>query len=138
MTQVSQNQTHTSPFIATIGDVGITPYYVVTPRGSAPLATSQWVVSERVFRTRTTPTWAVVLAVFSVILFIWFFLIGLLGLLFLLAKEDQVAGTVDVHVYGDGLYHVAQIPVSLPFAVYQVHQQVAHAQSLAAQAQIGR
>lgn len=33
------------PYVASVGDIGVTPSWVVTPRGSAPLAGSQWWVA---------------------------------------------------------------------------------------------
>lgn len=137
MSQISQYPAPTSQFVLTIGDIGITRDHVVTPRGSAPLRSAQWIFADRTMRTRTTPTWAIVLACVSVFLFIWVFLLGLLGLLFLLAKEDRIAGTVDVQVYAEGVYHLVQIPVYSYYTVSQIHQQVSQAQSMSAHAQLG-
>jgi hypothetical protein len=61
-------------------------------------------------------------------------LLCLLGLLFLLAKEEHTRGYVEVSVIGENLHHVAQIPISHQTQIARVRQDVAHAQSLAAAA----
>jgi hypothetical protein len=52
----------------------------------------------------------------------------------MLAKEQRTAGWVEVSVRSGSLYHVTQIPISSPFQVQQIHQQVHQAQTLAAAA----
>lgn len=117
-----------SQFVLTIGDIGITTDgLVVTPNGTAPLRSTRWIALDQSMTTRTIPSYAIVLAVV-------FALFCLLGLLFLLIKEDRTTGYVLVSVSGDHLQHSTQIPVTSPFAVAQVRQLVAQAQSMAASA----
>jgi hypothetical protein len=114
-------------FLLTIGDIGVTADQVVTPNGTAPLAGSQWIVTDRSYTTTKIPTWAIVVAII-------FAFACLLGLLFLLVKETVTTGYVEVTVRSDSLVHMIQMPVNSPNDVAWYRQQVAHAQSLAAQA----
>jgi hypothetical protein len=114
-------------FVLTIGDIGVTSTQVVTPNGTAALAGSQWIVTDRTYTTTKIPTWAIVMAVL-------FALVCLLGLLFLLAKETVTTGYVEVTLHSESLVHMTQVPVTGPNDVAWYRQQVAHAQSLAAQA----
>lgn len=118
--------TATEGFLLTIGDIGITQHWIVTPNGRAPVAGSQWIASD-VSRVRyKTPAWAIIFA----IIFFFFFL---LGLLFLLAKEEEVSGYVEVTVRADGLFHMTQLPVTATHQVAQIRSLVSRAQALAAQ-----
>ena len=112
-------------FLTTIGDIGITNDTIVTPVGSAPLRASQWMVSDMTRTESKIPTWAIVCAIV-------FALACLLGLLFLLAKEQQTTGFVGVSVRSEDLSHQTSVPVSSPEQVVYVRQQVSYAQSLAA------
>jgi hypothetical protein len=114
-------------YVLTIGDIGVTSTQVVTPNGTAALAGSQWIVTDRSYTTTKIPTWAIVLAI--VLAFAC-----LLGLLFLLVKETVTTGYVEVTVHSGSLVHTTQVPVANPNDVAWYRQQVAHAQSLAAQA----
>jgi uncharacterized membrane protein YeiB len=111
--------------LLTIGDIGVSRYWVVTPNGSAPLQGSTWVVLDMTRTEQKIPTWAIVLAVV-------FALACLLGLLFLLVKEEVTTGYVQVQVKSGNLQHATQVPVSSTVAVAQIRQQVSQAQSMAA------
>jgi len=117
----------TAPFILTIGDIGVTPQWVVTPNGNAPLAGSQWIAMDMSRTEKKIPTWAIVLAIV-------FALFCLIGLLFLLVKEETTTGYVEVSVHSGDLYHRTQLPVWSQTDVYQIRQLVGQAQSLTAQA----
>lgn len=115
-----------SQFVLTIGDIGITSDgLVVTPNGTAPLRSTRWIAVDQSFTSRTIPGYAIVLAIV-------FALFCLLGLLFLLIKEDRTTGYVMVTVSSDHLQHATQIPVNSPYQVAQVRQLVAQAQAMAA------
>jgi hypothetical protein len=58
----------------------------------------------------------------------------LLGLLFLLIKEDRMTGYVEVSVHSGNLFHVTQLPAQSPQAVLSARQLVAQAQSMTAAA----
>jgi hypothetical protein len=116
------------PFVVTIGDIGVTQRLVVTPNGNAPLAGSRWIVLDHSRTERKIPTWAIVLAVI-------FALLCLLGLLFLLVKENRTTGYVEVSVMSGTLSHVTQIPVRSEQEIAQIRQRVHQAQTLAAAAQ---
>jgi hypothetical protein len=88
----------------TIGDVIVTQSWVVTPAGSRPRSEVTWTVTPMYQTTRATPTWAIVCAVL-------FFLLCLIGLLFLLAKEERTSGQMQVTVQAPGFLHTVYIPV---------------------------
>ncbi len=46
-----------------VGDIGVSPSWIVTPNGSAPLAGSQWIGRDMSRTEKKTPTWAVVIAI---------------------------------------------------------------------------
>lgn len=89
------------PYVASLGDIGVTPHWVVTPRGSAPLAGSEWWVVDRSGWTQRIPVWAIILAIV-------FFP---LGLLFLLCKETVWTGWLEVTVRSGALVHTAMLAV---------------------------
>jgi hypothetical protein len=125
--EVVAPSTSTEQFILTIGDIGVSPHWVVTPSGSAPLAGSQWIVRDTSRTEKKIPTYAIVLAIV-------FALLCLIGLLFLLIKEERVTGYVEVTVMSGDLQYMTQIPVSSQAQIARVRQDVAQAQSLAAAA----
>lgn len=122
-----QSPDSTDPIVLTIGDIGVTRNWVVTPNGNARLGGSQWIARDLTRTQSKIPTWAIVLAIV-------FALFCLLGLLFLLAKEQYTTGYVEVSVQAGSLSHVTQIPVSGAYQVAQIRQQVSQAQTLAAAA----
>jgi hypothetical protein len=122
-----QSPDATDPIVLTIGDIGVTRNWVVTPNGTARLGGSQWNARDMSRTESKIPTWAIVLAVI-------FALVCLLGLLFLLAKEKYTTGSVEVSVQAGNLIHATQIPVSSQYQVAQIRQQVSQAQTLAAAA----
>ena len=113
--------------LLSIGDIGVSRSWVVTPNGSAPLVGSQWIVQDRTITQRSIPTYAIVLAIV-------FALACLLGLLFLLIKEDRMTGYVEVSVRIGNLFHVTQLPAQAPQSVLHARQLVAQAQSMTAAA----
>lgn len=122
-----QSPDATDPIVLTIGDIGVTRNWVVTPNGTARLDGSQWIARDMTRTESKIPTWAIVLAVV-------FALVCLLGLLFLLAKEKYTTGYFEVSVQAGNLFHATQIPVSSQYQVAQIRQQVSQAQTLAAAA----
>jgi hypothetical protein len=111
--------------VLTIGDIGVTQSWVVTPNGSAPLAGSTWIAQDQSRTERKIPTWAIVLAII-------FALLCLVGLFFLLVKETTVSGHFEVTVRSGSLMHMTQIPVVHENQVHQLRALVAQAQSMAA------
>ena len=114
-------------FLVTVGDIGVTQTQVSTPNGAAPLRGSTWIVADMSVTEPKIPTWAIVCAIV-------FALACLLGLLFLLVKEDETRGYVQVSVRSGDFMHMTQIPVASPTQVAQIRSLVAQAQALAAQA----
>ena len=115
------------PFGLTIGDIGLTGDTVVTPNGAAPLRGSQWIVMDQSTTSQKIPTYAIVLAIVFAVL-------CLLGLLFLLIKEEVTTGYVSVTVRSGELFHTCQIPVSNQYEIQNIRALVSQAQTLAAQA----
>lgn len=113
-------------YVTTVGDIGVTPDWVVTPRGSAPLRGSTWYVRNLYVQEEAIATWALVLAI------VGFFVVCVLSLLLLLVKETKVTGMVEVTVTSGELTYATQLPVSSLFHVQQIHQAVAIAQHYAA------
>ena len=109
------------PYLVTIGDVGVTQHWVVTPRGSAPVTGSQWWLAERAAWVQQIPVWAVVLAV---VLFP-------IGLLFLLVKEPRYSSWLDVTVQSDGLVHTTAVAAQ-SFEATQLAARVDYVRRLAA------
>ncbi len=116
------------PTLVTLGDVVVTPNWVVTPSGSAPVGRTTFTFTDMSHTTREIPTWAIVCAVV-------FFLFCFLGLLFLLAKETRTGGSVQVVVQGPGLLHVTQVPVWSWDQVQDMSARVNYARSVSAAAQ---
>jgi hypothetical protein len=111
----------------TIGDIGVSRSWIVTPNGSAPLAGSQWLVRDMTRTEEKMPAVAIVLAIL-------FFLVCFLGLLFLLMKEKTTTGYVEVTIRSGNLVHATQLPISAPYQIDQVRKAVSQAQSMAAAA----
>lgn len=88
------------PLLTQIGDITVSQSWVVTPRGTVPLAGTEWWVTHRAGYVERIPVWAIVLAVV-------FFP---LGLLFLLVKESRLEGFVDVGVRSAAFAHVTVLP----------------------------
>jgi hypothetical protein len=113
------------PILLQVGQIQVTATTVHTPNGSFPVRGSMWTVTDRGYPTSKIPTWAIVLAI------VLFFVIGLFSLLFLLAKETQYQGFVEVFVANGGRQFVAQLPGGGPANIQYVHQQVNYARMLA-------
>jgi hypothetical protein len=112
------------PVLVAIGDISVTATRVVTPSGTAPLAQCRFHYTDMSRTSDTIPPWAIVLAVV-------FALLCLLGLLFLLVKEQRTEGAVQVVVQGPGLLHTAYLPVWSPYQVADYGARVNHARGLA-------
>lgn len=114
--------------LVTIGDITVTNTTVITPVGSIPLAKAQFNFSDMSRTERVTPAWAIVLAIIG-------FLFFLLGLLFLLVKEERTTGAIQVIVTGPGFMHTFQSPVSNSALVRDFAGRVNYAKSLVAAVQ---
>jgi hypothetical protein len=108
-----------------IGDISVTSTTVYTPSGSRPLNEVQWTFTDMSRTSQDIPTWAIVCAII-------FFVLCLLGLLFLLAKEEKTAGSVQVTVHGQGFVHTTTIPVSSVAQVADLNARVNYARTLSA------
>lgn len=116
-------QAGTGATLMTIGDIAVTESGIVTPAGVLPLRGAVWTVSDMSRTESKTPTYAIVLAVI-------FFFACLLGLLFLLMKEQVTTGYAQVTVNSGGRYHAVMIPVRGPQDVFAITQQVNYARTL--------
>jgi hypothetical protein len=112
-----------------IGDIGVGQYWVSTPAGSVPTAQVTWTVQDMTHREQAIPTYAIILAVVTSVM------TCLLGLLFLLIKEERPRGWLQVTVQGPDFVHSTQVPVSHQDMVADVYARVEYARSLTASAQ---
>lgn len=113
------------PVLVSIGDIHCTRTDVITPAGTFPIAGAQWTVADHTLTTRSTPTWATVLAIVGV------FVVCLFSLFLLLVKEDQTSGFVQVTVFGpEGRSFSTSIPVQSYPAVQDVFNRVGYARNL--------
>lgn len=111
--------------LASIGDIGVSQTSIFLPTGRHSVRGSTWVVTDMSRTEEKIPTVAIVLAV----VFIW---LCFLSLLFLLMKERQTTGYIQVAVQGEGFHHTTMIPARSPEALPHVAAQVNWARSLAA------
>jgi hypothetical protein len=113
------------PALITIGDIAVTPDYVITPQGRFPVGQAHWNLTDQSHTTSGIPAYAIVLAII-------FFVFCLLGLLFLLIKEERTVGWAQVGVQGPGFFHAVQLPVSSPHDVSRYQDMVNYARSITA------
>ena len=116
-----------APPVLAIGDIRVSATTITTPNGVAPLKGSTWIVLDQTTVYTRIPPYAIILAIV-------FAVFCLLGLLFLLIKEEIISGYVNVTVSSGGLQHTTQVPVRNAWEVAGVRASVAHAQALAAAA----
>ena len=112
------------PVLLAIGDINVTQNWVSTPNGYAPLRGSQWTVIDGSITRTVIPAYAIILAIV-------FALACLLGLLFLLIKEERTSGYVTITVRSGNLLHSAQIPITDPHQVAGWRAAVSRAQLMA-------
>lgn len=108
-----------------IGEINVTTTMVHTPVGGCPLRGSQWTAQDQWIATQKTPTWAIVLAI------VGFCVLTIFSLLFLLAKETVLNGTIAVTVNNGPFTYVARIPVYNQAQAQHVHNQVNYARAMA-------
>lgn len=113
--------------LVTIGDIACTQTEVITPSGTCPIANTVWTFTDMSRTQKVMPTWAIVATVIGV-----FFC--LLGLLFLLVKEERTEGWAQVVVQGPGFLHQTQLPVTSVMQLQDYNARVAYARSLVAAA----
>jgi hypothetical protein len=114
-------------FLVLLGDIGVTAVDIRTPSGIFPLADVTVHAMDQTRVTRKTPGWAIVLAIIGALFF-------LLGLFFLLVKEEVVTSYISITVEGQGRRHVSQVPVASAVARVSVMQRVGYVQNLTANA----
>ena len=115
------------PILTSIGDIAFSTHWLVTPVGTKPLRGTQILVTDFSRTERKTPGWAIVVAIVLA-----FF--ALLGLLFLLVKENVTVGSVQVTVHNDGLAHATQVFVRSSYEVAEIQQRANYARQLIASA----
>jgi hypothetical protein len=112
-----------------IGDISVDQHWVHTPAGWVPTGQATWTVQDMTRPERVIPTYAIVLAIVTSVL------TCLLGLLFLLIREDRPTGWLQVTVQGPDLLHTTHLPVNQQGMVVDVYARVDYARSLTAGAQ---
>ena len=121
------NGAPTEPILVSLGDIGVTQSWVVTPSGTRPVGSVTWLFTDMSRTTQAIPVWAIVCAIL-------FFAFCLLGLLFLLVKETRTEGFVQIVVQGPRLVHTTQLPVSSIQQVADYNARVNYARALSAAA----
>ncbi|MEU8528182.1 MULTISPECIES: hypothetical protein [Streptomyces] len=106
-----------------LGDIAIVGDQIITPAGPMPLKGAVWNAADMSRVEERIPPVAIVLAVV-------FFLFCLLGLLFLLMKEKQTTGYVQVTVTSGGRHHSTLIPATTPDTFFWVMGQINYARTL--------
>ena len=91
------------------------------------MAGSVWTVQDNSYMQQNVSVAGVILC----IIFVWF---CLLGLLFLLMKDQKLGGYVQITVQGKGFHHQTFVPVYGPDTFMEVNRTVNYARSLSAQA----
>ena len=114
------------PLLVQIGELAITRSTVLTPAGPIPLRGSQWTVQDQWLASQKTPSWAIVVAILG------FFVVCALSLLFLLVRETQYQGTVDVGISNGQQHFVTRIAVYSQQQLQHIYQQVNYVRSLTA------
>ena len=87
-----------------IGNIHVTDQYVHTPAGTWHLSRVNITTTDQTSTTTHTPAWAIVMT----LVFVWFFLIGLL---FLLARQTRLSGYVAVHIQAGPQSYTEHVPV---------------------------
>ncbi|WP_156723151.1 hypothetical protein [Streptomyces apocyni] len=111
-----------APLLA-IGDITVIGDQIVTPSGTMPLKGAVWNATDFSRVEEKIPSHAIVLAVV-------FALFCLLGLLFLLMKEQVTTGYIQVTVTSGGRHHATMIPATGPQTLPWVMGQLNYARSL--------
>ena len=127
--------------MANLGDVQVYERVIVTPVGQWPMRGAQFLLAQQPQVVRRTTTAGVVLAIVSVVLALVTAvftcgggLIFLLGLLFLLLKDEQLAGPAIVLVRSAGQLYQAQVPLVAPSQLPWLVNNINYCQALAARA----
>lgn len=119
------------PFLFTIGDIGVSPSWIVTPQGNVPIVEADITAVNHTITTRKTPGWVIAL----VVIFIWVFF---LSLLLLIIKEDRVTGSVMVTVSGAGVYFVSHQGAGSPQQSMDLFRKVDQTKAMIQQAKMAR
>ncbi|WP_435974428.1 hypothetical protein [Streptomyces sp. Qhu_M48] len=109
--------------VLSLGDITVVGDQIITPAGPMPLKGAVWNAMDMSRTEEKMPTVAIVLAVI-------FFVFCLLGLLFLLMKEKQTTGFIQVTVTSGGRHHSTMIPARGPDTIHWVMGQLNYARSL--------
>ncbi|MFJ9808437.1 hypothetical protein ACIRTB_09415 [Streptomyces sp. NPDC101158] len=109
--------------LLSLGDITVVGDQIITPAGALPLKGAVWNAMDMSRTEEKIPTVAIVLAII-------FFLLCLLGLLFLLMKEKQTTGFIQVTVTSGGRHHATMIPATGPDTIHWVMGQLNYARSL--------
>ena len=117
----------TEPYLVTIADIGFSSNWVVTPLGAYPLAGTQVIITDMSRTERRIPTWAIVIAILGALFF-------LLGLFFLLVKENVTTGAVQITIHSGGTVYSTHIPVYSHATVADLYGRTNYARQLIAAA----
>lgn len=125
-------QASADPVLTSIGDISVTQSEVITPAGRFPIQGAMWTVTDMSHVEEKLSSTGLALTIGSVVLFIWFCGLGLLGLFFLMMKEKVTTGNIQVSVSNGRAQYATVIPARRPETIHQVTQQVNYVRSLSA------
>ncbi|WP_026123344.1 hypothetical protein [Nocardiopsis chromatogenes] len=125
-------QASAEPVLTSIGDISVTQSEVITPSGRFPIQGAVWTVTDMSHVEEKLSSTGLVLTIGSIVLFVWFCGLGLLGLFFLTMKEKVTTGNIQVSVSNGRAQYATVIPARRPETMYQVTQQVNYVRSLSA------
>jgi hypothetical protein len=104
-----------------IGDISVSPHWVVTPNGTAPLAGSEWTLIDSTRPYTKHAWWTIVLAI---VLFP-------LGLLFLFIGTEEIRGPLELKVKSGDLLHTTQLYVKNRMMSDTIRKNVGQVESMA-------
>lgn len=122
--------TPTDQWLVSFGDVSVSRQWLAVSGRTVPLRGTTFEVADRTHLSSRIPTWAVVVAI------VGFFVIFVLSLLFLLVRENVVAGQIDITVRNDeaGVHHTTPFRIMSSGDAADLHARVNYARQLVADA----
>ncbi|WP_405137513.1 hypothetical protein [Nocardia sp. NBC_01388] len=109
--------------LVSIGDITVFPGMIVTPSARMPLKGATWTTVDNSRTETKIPAYAIVLAILL-------FPLCFIGLFFLLIKEAQTTGYIEVGVGNGGRYHQTLIPAQDRQTYVGVMSRVGYARSV--------
>ena len=121
-----------SPILLTVGQIVVNEHWLTTPAGSWELKEANVSLFDQTRMESRIPSWAIVTAIITALFF-------LVGLLFLLARENTITGFITVTITSEqGQAYTEHVPVNSPMMRADIFSRVNYIQSLIGQARTPR